>query len=106
MTMKAIFGVLSLLIVLAIVGSLAKKQLQTVNSGRVDKGTSTASPAAGPGSADGARYADPRAMPGATATAPSGPSVSQQSRSMQEQVRADTARALEQGMQRNERAVP
>jgi hypothetical protein len=108
--MKAIFGVLSLVIVLAIVGSLAKKQLQAVNGGMVTRHSAAASQAAktavDPGSRDGATYAIPGGMPGAMAADPSGLTVPQQSRSMQEQARSNTVRALEQGMQRNERAAP
>ena len=40
--MRLIFGVLSLLVVLAIVGSLGKKQLQALNSGTVTTRASTA----------------------------------------------------------------
>jgi hypothetical protein len=35
-----------------------------------------------------------------------GATVAQQARSMQERARADTARALQQGMERNQRADP
>ena len=44
--MKAIFGMLSLVIVLAIVGSLAKKQLQAINGGVATRSASAASQAA------------------------------------------------------------
>ena len=108
--MKAIFGVLSLVIVLAIVGSLAKKQLQAVNGGMVTRNAAAASAAAAmaadPGSRDGATYSIPGGMPGAVAADPNGPTVAQQARSMQEQARADTVRALEEGVKRNQRAEP
>jgi len=66
--MKAVFGVLSLLIVLAVVAVIAKKQvLRPV----ADGGT-----------------------------------VAQQARAIEDQARASTAQALQQGAQRNERADP
>jgi hypothetical protein len=110
--MKAIFGILALVIVLAIVGSLAKKQLQAVglttplsserNAAAVrQSGALAAQPG---GDRDGATLAIPGGMPGAVAAEPNGMTVPQQSRSMQEQARANTARALEQGMQRNRQA--
>ena len=85
--MKAIFGVLALLVVLAIVGSLANKQLQAV----------------GPGSSGAAAVAGaaaPVAVDGNAAT------VAEQARSIQEQARTNAAAALEQGAQRNQRAEP
>jgi hypothetical protein len=45
--MRIIFGVLSLLVVLAIVGTLGKKQLQALNSGTVTTRASTAAKEAG-----------------------------------------------------------
>jgi hypothetical protein len=84
--MKAIFGVLSLLVVLAIVGSIAKRQLQAV----APSSAARASAIAGSGASFAA---DPNAA-----------TVAEQARSMQEQARANTARALQQGVQRNERA--
>jgi hypothetical protein len=86
--MKAIFGVIALLFVLAIVGSLARRQLQVAGE---------------------------RASVRSTAVAPSVPSfapdpgaatVPEQSKSMQQRARSETARALEQGAQRNQRAEP
>jgi hypothetical protein len=111
--MKAIFGVLSLLIALAIVLSLAKKQLQAV--GMVDGGSSIASRsaeaakqaaavAADPGDRDGATLAVPGGMPGAVAADQNGITVSQQARNIEQKVRDDAVRAMQQGMQRNERA--
>ena len=83
--MKAIFAVLSLLVVLAIVGLIAKRQLQAV----------------APSSATGV----------AGSTAPFAPdpnaaTVAEHARSVQERARVDTTRELEQGVQRNERADP
>ena len=86
--MKAIFGVLSLLVVLAIVGSIAKRQLQAV----------------GPGSA--ARTAAIAGSPASFAADPNASTVPEQARSMQDRARTNTTRALEQGVQRNERADP
>ena len=40
--MRAIFGFLALLIVLAAIGSIAKKQLQAVNGGIVTRNAATA----------------------------------------------------------------
>ena len=75
--MRLVFGVLSLLVVLAIVGSLGKKQLQALSGSR-------ASPAS-------ASTADAAVSP-----APH----------IQQQVRQDTVRALQQGADRNARADP
>jgi len=107
--MRMVFGVLSLLLVLAIVGSIAKKQLQAVGS--VTTRTSSAASAAGldlppPGSRDGATIAIPGGMAGATAADTSGLTVPQQARNIQEQFRNDTTRALQQGVNRNARATP
>jgi hypothetical protein len=66
--MRAVFGIVSLLVVLAIVAVLAKKQLQAVNSA-----VATVAPAA------------------------SGGTVVEQSRQLQQQVKANVAKALEQG---------
>ena len=88
--MKAIFGILSLVIVLAVVGSLAKKQLEAVGAGGSAARNAAAASAAGvslPADANGA-------------------TVAQQARGMQERARADTARALQQGVERNQRADP
>ena len=82
--MKAVFGIVALVIVLAVVGSIARKQLQAVGA--------TASGAAAPH--------------GAIAVDPNGATVAQQAREMQERARANTARALEQGAERNQRADP
>ena len=104
--MRAIFGVLSLLIVLAIVGSLAKKNLQSFavgSGGVVARQAAAASQAAAlaadpPGpSHDGRTVAVPGGMPGAMAADVSGLTVPQQSKALQDKVRDDTVRALQQG---------
>ncbi|MEO5696919.1 MAG: hypothetical protein ABIQ60_07280 [Burkholderiaceae bacterium] len=108
--MKMLFGVLSLLIVLAIVGSIAKKQLQAVNSGvstSVKEASRTANggtPA--PGTRDGATLSIPGGMPGAIAADTADLTVRQQAQGIQQQVRDSTVNALQQGVDRNARTVP
>ena len=109
--MRMIFGVLSLLVVLAIVGTLAKKQLQALDSGTVKTRMSEAASAAqvgGPagGDRDGATIGIPGGMPGAVAADTSGLTVPQQAQNIQQQFRDNAARALEQGADRNSRASP
>ncbi|MEP7058123.1 MAG: hypothetical protein ABI809_10180 [Caldimonas sp.] len=108
--MRLIFGVLSLLVVLAIVGSLAKKQLQAINGGvttRMSTAASQARAEQGPsGSRDGATLAIAGGMPGATPADTSGLTVPQQARNIQQQFRDDATRALQQGADRNARAAP
>ena len=109
--MRLLFGVLSLLVVLAIVGSIGKKQLQALNSGTVTTRASTAASQAGVdlpplGSRDGATLSIPGGMPGATAADTSTLTVPQQAQNIQQQFRDDTARALQQGANRNSRASP
>ena len=79
--MKAIFGVVSLLVVLAIVGLLASRQMKTA------VGVSAG--------ADGAVAAS-------SAVAPA--TVREQSQQSQDKVRDDVARALEQSAARKEEA--
>jgi len=79
--MKAIFGILGLVIVVAIVAAVATKQLHAVGG---------AAPA----------------LPGTTAADAKGSTLPQQAREIQERARANTARALEQGAERNQRADP
>ena len=79
--MKAIFGVVSLLVVLAIVGLLASRQMKTA------VGVSAG--------ADGAVAAS-------SAVAPA--TVREQSQQIQDKVRDDVARALEQSAARKEEA--
>jgi hypothetical protein len=108
--MKLVFGILSLLLVLAIVGSLVKKQLQAVNG----VSSRAASPALSDarrdlppsGERDGATSGVPGGMPGATAADTSTLTVPQQSANIQQQVRDNAAAALQQGADRNARAAP
>ena len=105
--MKAVFGVFSLLIVLAIVGSLARKQLQAVDGELASRSTEAAGRAAADGDAAGGRgaaYSIPGGVPGAVAADATALTVPQRSRNLQEQMRNDTARALQQGAKRNEGA--
>jgi hypothetical protein len=80
--MKAIFGVLGLVVVLALVATLAKRQLQA--TGNVVA----------------------HGLPATLAVEASAPPLSQQARSIEEGARGDTERALQQGAQRNESADP
>jgi multidrug efflux pump subunit AcrB len=73
--MKALFSILSLLIVLAVVGLLAKKQLSAVSS----------TPVSVPGNTD---VAMPTTTPGAT--------PQQQSQQIQQQVKQSVEAALQQ----------
>jgi hypothetical protein len=90
--MRLVFGALSLLVVLAIVGSIAKKQLHALTGG-----AATGAPAV---TAHGRDPADPPAADSAGMTVP------QQAQDIAQQVRRDTARALQQGADRNARAEP
>ena len=76
--MRAIFGVLSLLIVLAIVGSLVRQQRSALGVGGV-------SAHAGEGAGQ--------------------LTVQQESQAIQDKIRDDTARALQQSAERTERAT-
>jgi hypothetical protein len=109
--MRMMFGVLSLLVALVIVGTLAKKQLQALGSGTVKTRMSDAASAAqvgGPatGDRDGATLAVPGGMPGAVAADTAGLTVPQQAQNIQQQFRDNTTRALQQGADRNARANP
>jgi hypothetical protein len=107
--MRAVFGFLALLIVLAAIGSIAKKQLQA-NGGIVTRNATAASQAAAmaadPGSRDGLTRSIPGGMAGAVAADPTDLTVPQQARNMQEQARVNTVHALEEGAKRNQRADP
>ena len=76
--MRAVFGVLSLLVVLGIVGILVSKQMKAM---KVSTGAATTAPA-----------------DAASAT------VRQQSHQIQQKVADDVSKALEQGAARNEQA--
>ena len=108
--MRAIFGFLALLIVLAAIASIAKKQLHAVDGGIVTRNATAASRAAAiaadPGSQDGLTRSTPGGLAGAVAADPGGMTVPQQSQNMQEQARSNTVRALEEGVKRNQRADP
>jgi sorbitol-specific phosphotransferase system component IIA len=71
--MKALFGVVSLLIALAIVGFVAVKQLRAVGHVSVEPSG------------------------GVNAAAPAGTTVREQSQRLQDKVRDDVVKALEQG---------
>ncbi len=106
--MRLIFGVLSLLIVLAIIGTVGKKQFQALG---LDRGATTR--AAGQGAdaqavseavlgrarGDAATMAVPGGVPGATGAAVDG-SLPAQSRAIQHNVRDAAANALQQGADR------
>ena len=107
--MRAIFGVLSLLIVLAIVGSLAKKQLgaigpSSVASRSAEAASQVRAQTGEPDPRAGSTVAIPGGMPGAMAADVSGLSVPQQSKAMQDKIRDDTVRAMQQGADRSQRA--
>ena len=74
--MRAMFGIVSLLVVLAIVGLLASKQMKTAVP-TLDRAAS--------------------AVPGATGVAAPTGNVREQSQQMQQRVQSDVAKALEQG---------
>jgi hypothetical protein len=78
--MRALFGAVSLLVVLAIVGILAVKQMTAVSSSVGSAGQSAA--------ASGAAAVPP---------APSTTNVREQSRQLQQRVKDDVTKALEQG---------
>jgi hypothetical protein len=84
--MRALFGVVSLLVVLAIVGILAKKQLQAVHNVGASLPPAQAS-------TDGTQTAAPAAS-----------TVRAQSQQIQQRVVDDVNKALQQGADRNEAA--
>jgi hypothetical protein len=111
--LKAIFGVVGLLIALAIVSSLAKTQLGAL--GQIGQTTTRVHGAAGSDSttAEGSvggtagRAVGGARLDGFAATAGAEiPTVQQQVQGVQQSVRDRTADALQQGMQRNQRAQP
>ena len=109
--MRMIFGVLSLLVVLAIMGTVAKKQLQALSTSGVS--TRISQMASGPqggavtgGDRDGATFAIPGGMPGGVAADTSGLTVPQQAQNIQQQFKQSTERALQQGVDRNARSSP
>jgi hypothetical protein len=98
--MKALFGVLALVIVLAVVASIVRKELSA--TGFVARSTSAASQA---GALGGATGGDPSAA-AATALDPGTGTARQKSATLQEQARDRTTQALQQGAERNRRAEP
>jgi len=83
--MRALFGVVSLLIVLAVVGIAAKKQLQSVNN-------------------LGAAMPPAQTSGDASTVAPVASTVRAQSQQLQQRVADDVNKALQQGAARNESA--
>ena len=79
--MRAVFGVVSLLVVLAVVGLLASRQLKSVSGG--------------------VATALVPALPGA-ASVPPGATVREQSQQLQKQVADDIAKAMAQGARKDE----
>jgi len=77
--MRAMFGVVSLLVVLAIVGIVASRQLKAVNAVGVAPATSTS-------------------------PAPAG-NVREQSQQLQQRMKSDVAGALQQGADRSQEQV-
>jgi hypothetical protein len=105
--MRMIFGVLSLLVALAIVATVGKKQLQALSSSGVSTRLGQiASAPPGSGDRDGATLAIPGGMPGGVAADASGLTVPQQAQNIQQQFKQSTERALQQGTDRNARSTP
>jgi len=108
--MRMIFGVLSLLVVLAIMGTVAKKQLQALSSSgvstRISQIASAPQGGAASGDRDGAMLAIPGGMPGGVAADASGLTVPQQAQNIQQQFKQSTERALQQGVDRSARSAP
>ena len=111
--LRVIFGFLGLLVVLAIVSSLAKTQLGAI--GQIGQTTTRmSSPPGSDGSAaDGSagsmagRAVGGARLDGFAATAGAEmPTAQQQIQGVQQSVRDRTADALQQGVQRNQRAQP
>ena len=111
--LRVIFGFLGLLVVLAIVSSLAKTQLGAI--GQIGQTTTRApgtSGSEGSAAGDSAGSMAGRAVGGArldgfAATAGAEmPTAQQQIQGVQQSVRDRTADALQQGVQRNQRAQP
>lgn len=97
--MRIVFSVLGLLIVLAIIGSVAKKQLQAL---RTLPQTSTAAGASAAGTApQGERGGRLDAFPGAVSADTSGLTVPQQSQTMQREVANQVQQQLQQGAARS-----
>ena len=78
--MKGLFGVVSLLVVMVVIGLVAVKQLRTVGHVSVEP------------------------TGGVNAAAPAGATVREQSQRLQDKVRSDVVKALEQGAARTDEA--
>ena len=105
--MRAIFGVMSLLIVLAIVGSLARKNLQAFGgNGAVAVRQAAAASQAASLAADPSGDGRTVAVPGGMAADIGGLTAPQQAKALHNKVRDDTVRALQQGAERTQRADP
>jgi hypothetical protein len=114
--MRIIFGVMSLLIVLAIVGTLAKKQLHALGQIGTTTTRSPTDPAAkavtdavmGRARDGAATVAVPGAMGGFADAAPAvvEGTVPMQAQAIQNNVRNATNAALQRGVDRNNKAQP
>jgi hypothetical protein len=108
--MKAIFGLMALVIVLAVVANLAKKNGVGVLGGsgvaaRQAEAEAEREAARQAGATAEARGGRLDRMPGAVAADPS-TAAPQAAQGMQQRALERTNQALQQGMQRNERAAP
>ena len=110
--MRVIFGVMSLLIVLVVVGTIGKKQLQALgqmgSSTRTptDPATQAVTDAVMGRARDGAAtIAVPGGMPGAAPATVEG-TVPMQAQAIQNNVRDATNAALQKGVDRNQGAQP
>lgn len=104
--MKAIFGFLAIVVVLAMVANLAQKNLKSATGSggvatRHDEAVREAARQTG-GADSGARL---DAFPGAAGADPNA-TMPQVSQGMQQRAVDRTTQALQQGVQRNERAAP
>ena len=108
--MRMIFGVLMLVVVLAIVGKLGKTQLESLGSVST-RGRSISPPAPDgqaaddTGSRDSSIVAVPGGMPGAAPAGPEG-TVGYQAKQIQNDFVQATNRALQSGPDRLKRAEP
>ena len=100
------FGILALVVVLAIVGSLANKQLHAIGGGAGTQRNAAAAKESGAFAAEPVGAGAAAALPGVLAADPNAATGPQQAKGLQERARAETLRALEQGAERNRRADP
>ena len=110
---KAIFGVLGLLIALAIVSSLAKTQLgalgqigQSTTRVHSPSGNDSSAADSNSGSVAGRAVGGARLDGFGAAAGAEMPSAQQQIQGVQQSARDRTTEALQEGMQRNQRALP